>query len=173
MIDELSNKKGNGQPGDAHQEHGETIDLTKFDDAFRQASVEEKKFEPVPDGKYVVEIEEVKVTRNKDGKEAIEWRFKIIGPKYGNRRLWRRTTLEGDGVRYAKADLYAAGLKLAKISDLQMHAHELIGRRLDISVRNKHDGGKVYSNVYINQLLPAPDKLASRGEAEVGELGMF
>jgi len=170
MSDESSGTNGPATPGPGDND---SIDLTKFDDAFAQAPVEENRFAPLPDGKYVVEVEEVKVTRSKDDKEAISWKFRIVGPKYANRRLWRLTVLEGDGVRHAKADLYTAGLKLTKLSELPRRVHELVGRRLEVTVRTKHERGKVFNNVYINHLLPTPDGAAPRGETSVGELGMF
>ncbi len=72
----------------------DTMDLAQFDDDFVSADVEEKDFEPVPDGKYQVKVDRVELTRSEtSGNPMLKWALKILGPKHKGRLLWRNNVI--------------------------------------------------------------------------------
>ncbi|HOM98868.1 MAG TPA: DUF669 domain-containing protein, partial [Acidobacteriota bacterium] len=65
---------------------GEDIDLTQFDEDFAEAEVEERDFEPIPDGKYQVNVERVELTRAQtSGNPMLKWTLRIIAPRFRGR----------------------------------------------------------------------------------------
>ena len=146
------------QPGE------EMPDLTQFDDAFSEAPVEEKKeFEPVPDGKYQVNVEKVEITTAKtSGNTLLKWTLKILAPHHRGRLLWRNNVMATrENIKWLKNDLHVCGLDLAKLSDLPAHLEALLDVKLEVTKRTKGDS----ENVYLNRRIVLDDIGAEGGEA--------
>ena len=136
----------NRNPG---EDDASGVDLTQFDDAFNEAPVEEKKeFEPVPDGKYQVNVEKVEITTAKtSGNPMLKWTLKILAPSFRGRLLWRNNVMATrENIKWLKNDLHVCGLDLAKLSDLPLNLERLLDVKLEVTKRTKGDNENVYFN---------------------------
>lgn len=98
-----------------------SVDLSRFDNEFENAPVEEKgEFDPVPDGKYQVNVDKVEITTAKTtGNPMLKWTLKILAPRCRGRLLWRNNVMATrENIRWLKNDLHVCGLDLQKLSDL-------------------------------------------------------
>ena len=127
---------------------GEPIDLSEFDDEFAEATVEEREFEPIPDGKYQVNIEKVELTRAKSsGNPMLKWTLRVIAPTCRGRLLWRNNVMATrENMKWLKNDLHTCGLDLAKVSDLPGRLEELLDVKLEITKRTRGENENVYFN---------------------------
>jgi hypothetical protein len=127
----------------------DTMDLAQFDDDFVSADVEEKDFEPVPDGKYQVKVDRVELTRSEtSGNPMLKWALKILGPKHKGRLLWRNNVIASkDNVKWLKQDLYTCGLQMEKLSDLPGKLESLLDVGLEVTKRTKNE----FENIYFNR----------------------
>ena len=67
------------EPGTAA--HDADIDLVQFDEDFAEAPIEERDFEPLPDGKYQVVVEKVELTRAQtSGNPMLKWTLRVPAP---------------------------------------------------------------------------------------------
>lgn len=127
----------------------DTMDLAQFDDDFVSADVEEKDFEPVPDGKYQVKVDRVELTRSEtSGNPMLKWALKILGSKHKGRLLWRNNVIASkDNVKWLKQDLYTCGLQMEKLSDLPGKLESLLDVGLEVTKRTKNE----FENIYFNR----------------------
>ena len=141
----------------------EDIDLTQFDEDYPEMEVEDREFEPVPDGKYQVSVDKVEITRSKtSGNPMLKWCLKIIAPRFIGRLLWRNNMMvTKDNIRWLKGDLELCGLKLAKLSDLPANLENLLDVMLEVTKRTRGE----FENIYFNRLL---DLDAGRDDYEEG-----
>ena len=126
----------------------EDIDLAQFDEEYAETEVEEREFEPVPDGKYQVNVERVELTRAKtSGNPMLKWTLRILAPRFQGRLLWRNNVMATkENLRWLKTDLHTCGLELAKLSDLPAALDRLIDVRLEITKRTRGESENVYFN---------------------------
>jgi len=124
------------------------IDLTQFDDDFAEAEVEERDFEPIPDGKYQVNVERVELTRAQtSGNPMLKWTLRIISPRFRGRLLWRNNVMATrENIKWLKTDLHTCGLSLEKISDLPANLEKLINIKLEVTKRTRGENENVYLN---------------------------
>ena len=127
---------------------GEDIDLTQFDEDFAEAEVEERDFEPIPDGKYQVNVERVELTRAQtSGNPTLKRSLRIIAPRLGGRLLWRNNVMATrENIKWLKTDLHTCGLDLEKLSDLPANLEKLIGVKLEVTKRTRGENENVYFN---------------------------
>ncbi len=127
---------------------GEDIDLTQFDEDFAEAEVEERDFEPIPDGKYQVNVERVELTRTQtSGNPMLKWTLRIIAPRFRGRLLWRNNVMATrENIKWLKTDLHTCGLDLEKLSDLPANLEKLIGVKLEVTKRTRGENENVYFN---------------------------
>ena len=127
---------------------GEDIDLTQFDEDFAEAEVEERDFEPIPDGKYQVNVERVELTRAQtSGNPMLKWTLRIIAPRFRGRLLWRNNVMATrENIKWLKTDLHTCGLSLEKISDLPANLEKLINIKLEVTKRTRGENENVYLN---------------------------
>ena len=127
---------------------GEDIDLTQFDEDFAEAEVEERDFEPIPDGKYQVNVERVELTRAQtSGNPMLKWTLRIIAPRFRGRLLWRNNVMATrENIKWLKTDLHTCGLDLEKLSDLPANLEKLIGVKLEVTKRTRGENENVYFN---------------------------
>jgi len=124
------------------------IDLTQFDEDFAEAEVEEREFEPIPDGKYQVNVERVELTRAQtSGNPMLKWTLRIIAPRFRGRLLWRNNVMATrENIKWLKTDLHTCGLSLEKISDLPANLERLINIKLEVTKRTRGENENVYLN---------------------------
>jgi hypothetical protein len=129
--------------------HGsEGIDLAQFDEDFARIEVEERKFEPIPDGKYQVNVENAELTKAKiSGNPMLKWTLRILDPPYRGRLRWRNNLMvTQENIHWLKKDLCICGLDLAKLSDLPENVERLINVRLMVTKRTRNGNENIFFN---------------------------
>ena len=132
------------------------IDLSEFDDDF--SSVETPEFDEVPDGKYQVRIDAVRLEQSQKGDPMIKWDLIVIAGQHAGRHIFKNSVITPAALPFVKGDLRTLGLKLAKFSDLAGRLEELLDATLEITKRTRGD----YANVYFNKRI----QIASASEEE-------
>ena len=124
------------------------IDLTQFDDDFAEAEIEDRGFEPIPDGKYQVRVEAVELTRSKTSDNPmLKWSLRVLGPTHKDRLLWRyNVLLSKENIRWLKTDLHVCGLDLEKVSDLEANLDRLLDVNLEVTQRTRGESTNIYFN---------------------------
>jgi hypothetical protein len=124
------------------------IDLAQFDDDFAEAPIEERDFEPLPDGKYQVVVEKVELTRaQSSGNPMLKWTLRVLGPQHRGRLLWRNSVMASrENLKWLKTDLHTCGLVLARLSELPANLERLLDVKLEITKRTKDENENVYFN---------------------------
>lgn len=126
----------------------EDIDLAQFDDDFAQAEVEKREFEPIPDGKYQVNVERVELTRAQtSGNPMLKWTLRIIAPRFRRRLLWRNNVMATrENIKWLKTDLHTCGLDLEKLSELPNNLDKLLNVKIEVTKRTRGENENVYFN---------------------------
>lgn len=121
--------------------------LTRERDEAR-AEVEERDFEPIPDGKYQVNVERVELTpAQTSGYLRLKWTLRIIAPRFRGRLLSRKNVMATpENIKWLKTDLHTCGLNLEKLSDLPANLEKLIGVKLVVSKRTNGENENIYFN---------------------------
>ncbi len=124
------------------------IDLSQFNNEYVQAEIEEREFDPVPDGKYQVNVEKVELTRAQtSGAPMLKWTLRILAPKFAGRLLWRNNVIvTSENIKWLKNDLHTCGLTLEKLSDLSQNLNKLLDVKLEVTKRTKGENENVYLN---------------------------
>ncbi len=149
--------------GNAPSPDQDDLDLARFDADFAQAPIEEREFEPLPDGKYQVNVEKVELTRaQSSGNPMLKWTLRVLAPKFRGRLLWRNNVMATrENMKWLKNDLHVCGLDLEKLSDLPANLERLLDVKLEVTKRTKGDNENVYFNRRIvldpNAAAPADD----------------
>ncbi len=122
--------------------------LEQFDEEYASAEVEERDFEPVPDGKYQTIIDRIELTHSKSsGNPMLKWALKILGPTHQGRLLWRHNMLvTPENVKWLKSDLHVCGLELEKLSELPANLEKLLDVKLEVTKRTRGDNENIYLN---------------------------
>ena len=145
------------------------LDLSQFDDDFAGAPIEEREFEPIPDGKYQVNVEKVELTRAKSsGNPMLKWTLRVLAPQCRGRLLWRNNVMATrENLKWLKNDLHVCGLDLAKVSDLPGRLEELLDVKLEVTKRTRGDN----ENVYFNRRIVMDDAgdAPARGDNPLGD----
>jgi hypothetical protein len=139
----------NEEYGHYNQSFGsEDIDLAQFDDDFAQAEVEEREFEPIPDGKYQVNVERVELTRAQtSGNPMLKWTLRILAPRFRGRLLWRNNVMATrENIKWLKTDLHTCGLDLEKLSELPNNLDKLLNVKIEVTKRTRGENENVYFN---------------------------
>jgi len=125
-----------------------SVDLSRFDNDFADAPVEEKEFDSVPDGKYQVNVDKVEITTAKTtGNPMLKWTLKILAPRFRGRLLWRNNVMASrENIRWLKNDLHVCGLDLQKLSDLPANLEKLLDVKLEVTKRTKGENENIYFN---------------------------
>jgi hypothetical protein len=141
----------------------EKIDLAQFDEDFAEAEIKEREFEPVPDGKYQVNVKRVELTRSKTSDTPmLKWTLEIIAPSCQGRILFRNNMIGSpENIKWLKTDLHTCGLDLAKLSDLPANLASLLDVKLEVTKRTRGEN----ENVYFNRRIVTTDGAQSPGGA--------
>lgn len=121
------------------------LDLSSFDDDF--ASAASPSIEEVPDGKYQVRIEGVRIDRSQKGDPMIKWDLIVIAGSQAGRHIFKNSVITPAALPFVKGDLKTLGLQLTKFSDLQQRLEELLDITLEVMKRTRGE----YTNVYFNK----------------------
>ncbi len=130
---------------DSFEPAGSHVDLSDFDDDF--SSAESPSFDEVPDGKYQVTIDSVRLDRSQRGDPMIKWDLLVIAGPHQGRHIFKNSVITPAALPYVKGDLKTVGLQLAKFSDLSARLEDLLDVNLEITKRTRGD----YTNVYFNK----------------------
>jgi hypothetical protein len=124
------------------------IDLAQFDDDFAEAPLEERNFEPLPDGRYQVVVEKVEITRAQtSGNPMLRWTLRVLGPQHKGRLLWRNSVMASrENLKWLKSDLHTCGLDLTRLSELPANLERLLDVKLEITKRTREESENVYFN---------------------------
>ena len=142
-------------------------DLAPFDDFYEGEEVGDDGFENVPDGKYQVIVDRVELVRTTKGDPMLKWSLRILGPTHEGRLLWRYNVMvSNENIRWLKKDLYACGLRLARLSELPANLERLLDVKLEVTKRTKGE----FESVYINKRIKtADDSDTGKGKGKTSE----
>ena len=139
-----------------YESEGEKVDLTAFDDEFNTAEAPTQ--EEVPDGKYQVRIDSVRLEHSQKGDPMIKWDLVVLSGSQAGRRVFKNSVITAASLPYVKGDLKTVGLVLTKFSELAGRLEELLDVTLELTKRTKGD----YSNVYFNRRIQIPVVTSNR-----------
>jgi len=121
------------------------VDLTAYDDDF--ASADASAHDEVPDGKYQVRIQGVRLDHSQKGDPMIKWDLVVIAGSQANRHIFKNSVITPAALPFVKGDLKTLGINLAKFSELQQRLEELLDVTLEVTKRTRGE----YANVYFNK----------------------
>ena len=133
------------------EQEGDQFDLAQWDDEYVNAPIEDREFEPIPDGKYQVVVDRVELTKSQtSGNPMLKWKLKVLGPKHEGAVLWRNNVIATkSNVQWLKNDLHVCGLDIGKLSDLPASLEKLLDVRLEVTKKTRGEN----ENIYINRRL--------------------
>ena len=113
-------------------------------------------FNPLPEGRYSVRVEEARMRDTQKGDRSLSLQFRVITGSHADRVLFKNMTFTAAALSYCKQDLGLLGWK-HKLSDLNDDAKraELLDKRVEVYKKIKDpnpDGSENYI-VYINRSL--------------------
>jgi hypothetical protein len=137
------------------------VDLSTLDDDYGKAQAEPREQDPVPDGRYQVNVEKVELTRARtSGNALLRWQLKILSGPLAGRFLFKNSVIaSADNLKFLKTDLVLCGLELEKLSDLPNRLEELLDVKLDVTRRTKGEN----SNIYLNRRIVLADDRPAAG----------
>jgi hypothetical protein len=130
---------------DCYESEEGQVDLTSFDDEFDTAEATSQ--EEVPDGKYQVRIETVRLEHSQKGDPMIKWDLQVVSGSQAGRHIFKNSVITQASLPYVKGDLKTLGIELAKFSALAGRLEELLDVTLEVTKRTRGD----YTNVYFNR----------------------
>ena len=113
----------------------QSVDLSSFDDEF--ATAEAPAFDEVPDGKYQVRIDSVRLESSQKGDPMIKWELVILSGSQAGRRMFRNSVITAASLPYVKGDLKTLGLALTKFSELKGRLEELLDKTVEVTKRTR------------------------------------
>jgi hypothetical protein len=140
----------------------QTPDLSSFDSDFETAEAPTQN--EVPDGKYQVRIESVRLENSQKGDPMIKFDLQVISGSQSGRHIFRNSVITQATIPYVKRDLKTLGIELSKFSDLENRLEDMLDMTLEVSKRTKGE----YANIYFNRRLQLAASIGSeRSEADM------
>ena len=137
------------------------VDLSGFDDDFESA--EAPSADEVPDGKYQVRIDGVRLDHSQKGDPMIKWDLIVISGSQSGRHIFKNSVITPAALPFVKGDLKTLGLDLARFSELNERLGDLLDMTLEVTKRTRGE----YSNVYFNKRISiATDGAVARPPAD-------
>ena len=130
---------------DSYAPETSNVDLSAFDDEF--AAAETPSIEEVPDGKYQVRIDSVRLDRSQKGDPMIKWDLIVIAGQHTGRHIFKNSVITPAALPFVKGDLKTLGMELARFSELSNRLEELLDATLEVTKRTRGE----YTNVYFNK----------------------
>ena len=140
------------------------VNLAAYDDEF--ASAETQNHDEVPDGKYQVRIQGVRLGHSQQGNPMIKWDLVVIAGNQINRHIFKNSVITPAALPFVKGDLKTLGLDLAKFSDLQHRLDELLDVTLEVTKRTRGE----YANVYFNKRIQLAASAAAPSPRSAGDI---
>ncbi len=134
-------------PGTTNPAYDQPVDLSAYDDDFDAAQATDN--EEVPDGKYQVRIQAVRLDRSQKGDPMIKWDLVVLSGQHTGRHIFKNSVITQASLPFVKGDLKTLGLQLPKFSELPNHLEPLLDLTLEVTKRTKGE----YTNVYFNRLI--------------------
>ena len=131
------------------------FDLEQFDEDFEAAEYDESAGgEGLPDGRYQMSVESAKLERSKAGNALLLWQMRVMAPHHAGRRHWHRNMLiSAQNMKWLKRDLYTAGIRITKLSELPDHLQDFQDVLLEVQLKTRGEN----QNSFINKRLSAAD----------------
>ncbi|MCO6439007.1 MAG: DUF669 domain-containing protein [Phycisphaerae bacterium] len=126
------------------------VDLSTYDEEYAAAVAADS--DEVPDGKYQVRVQTVRVARSQKGDPMIKWDLVVHSGPHANRHIFKNAVITQASLPFVKGDLKTLGLELPRFSDLPAHLETLLDRTLEVTKRTKGE----YTNVYFNRAVQVP-----------------
>lgn len=122
--------------------YDQSIDLSQFDPDYQRAELNNgQPGQDIPDGQYLVSVEEARLGRTQStGKPMLSWTLRILGPTAQDRLLWKHRVISDKTLAWVKEELAVCGVVLEKFSDLPRRLPEL--RALEITVVKRTRDGR-------------------------------
>ncbi len=140
----------------------EALDLSSFDNDFEVA--EASKSEEVPDGKYQVRIDTVRLESTQKGDPMVKFDLVILSGSQAGRHIFKNSVITQASLPYVKGDLKTLGLELSKFSELSNRLEELLDVTIEVTKRTRGE----YTNVYFNRRL----KLAANVSESISDANL-
>ena len=128
-----------------YESDGDKVDLTAFNDEFNTAEAPSQ--DEVPDGKYQVRIDSVRLEHSQKGDPMIKWDLIVLSGSQAGRHIFKNSVITAASLPFVKGDLKTLGLVLTKFSELAGRLEELLDATLELTKRTKGE----YANVYFNR----------------------
>lgn len=130
--------------------------LSQLNGEWEKAEAPKMEYTALPDGKYIVYIDTVRLDETDDGRLYLNWGFKVVDGNYTNRLIFKKNYLD-DTKRfgYLKADFEKVGLTLLNIGELEDFLPNLLDRVIEVGLKTSkpNDQGKTYQNCYIQKFV--------------------
>lgn len=140
---------------DPNQNQNQNINLTEFDEEFQNTAA--PSFDEVPDGKYQVRIESVRLETASTGAPMIKYDLIVLTGPHEGRHIFKNSVISKASLPFVKGELKVLGVEPQRLSDIEGYFDSLLDQRLNITKRTK----KEYSQVYFNSLITTPTPLSS------------
>ena len=147
------------------------VDLMRYDDEFKNAPVEEREFDDVPDDSYQVNIEKAELVRAKSsGAPMLKLSMKILGSKCTGRMIFRNYTWEHAEPKTReflfsrlRTDLQTCGVVIEMLSELPPRLGDLLDVKLEIKKLTKEGNSKIFINrrIVVDDVAASDDSLAA------------
>lgn len=111
-------------------------------------------FKPLPEGMYLVSVQNIEQKTSTAGYPYLNWQFKVIDGEHQNQMLWFITSLKDDALWNLFNVLKAFGVKVQK-KQMNLDTKNLIGKVAQAVVHNETYEGQIQNRV--TKLLPPPD----------------
>ena len=128
-----------------YESDGDKVDLTAFNDEFNTAEAPSQ--DEVPDGKYQVRIDSVRLEHSQKGDPMIKWDLIVLCGSQAGRHIFKNSVITAASLPFVKGDLKTLGLILTKFSELAGRLEALLDVTLELTKRTKGE----YANVYFNR----------------------
>ncbi len=136
------------------------VDLSAFDDDF--SSAEAPSHDEVPDGKYQVSVDSVRLEHSQKGDPMIKWDLVVVSGSHAGRHIFKNSVITAAALPFVKSDLKTAGLQLTKFSELANRLEELLDITLEVTKRTKGE----YTNLYFNRMVQLAINTSGLSESE-------
>ena len=143
------------EANESYDENVNVFDLEQFDADFEAAEYDASaRGEGLPDGRYQMSVESAKLERSKAGNALLLWQMRVMAPHHAGRRHWHRNMLiSAQNMKWLKRDLYTAGIRVEKVSDLPKHLQDFQDVLLEVQLKTRGAN----QNTFINKRLSAGD----------------
>jgi len=114
--------------------------------------------EGVPDGHYVVKVEDIQLRKNRNNNQELSWRLRVqLGPHQGS-TLWLTHYFHRKYCRQLlKEDLARAEIKVARPSDLFGMLDDIVGLGLEVSKTTDKGKDRDFDKVRIKKFVDLSD----------------